>query len=225
MRDRTHDVVEHIVATESAAVAAIPPRNPYAAVTELIYERCRGRGGKIVLCGVGKAGEIAMRLASTFCSTGTPAIFLHPLEAAHGNLGVLQRQDVLFLISNSGKTREIVELVPLCRRLIDDVPIISMTGNKASPLAWLADHVLSTGAPKEVCPLRLTPTTSMTVMGVIGHILVVLQMERLRFKERDYALRHHGGYLGVKARRRARAPAGKKRPQARRSKRRAKDPT
>ncbi|MFO0995517.1 MAG: SIS domain-containing protein [Alphaproteobacteria bacterium] len=208
--NRGHGIVERILATESAAVAAIPRDNPYQAVTALIHGRCAGRGGKIVICGVGKAGEIGTRLASTFCSTGTPAIFLHPLEAAHGNLGVLQRQDVLFLISNSGKTREIVELVPLCRRLVKDVPIVSLTGDKDSRLARLADYVLHTGGPKEVCPLRLTPTTSMTVMGVIGHILVVLQMERLRFGERDYALRHHGGYLGVKARRRARQPRAAK---------------
>jgi arabinose-5-phosphate isomerase len=194
------DLVKRALTIESHAIATIPLDNPFQEITTLIYERCHDHGGKVVLSGVGKAGGVASKLATTFSSTGTPAVFLHPLEAVHGDIGVLGHQDILFLISNSGETREIVELVPLCRRLVGELPVICMTGQPNSSLADLADHVLLTGTPKEICPLGLTPTTSTTVMGVLGDILVMLQITKTGFDERDYALRHHGGYLGGTAR-------------------------
>lgn len=192
----TRDIVAEIIRQEASAVSKIPLDNPYDAVTELIYDRCQRGKGKLVIFGVGKAGEIGKKLAVTFCSTGTPAVFMHPLEGLHGDLGLLQENDLLLAISNSGKTREILEIVPLARRLITDIPLICLTGTAPSPLGDIADHVLHTGSVLEVCPLGLTPTTSTTVMNVIGDIIVCLQMAKIDFQKEHYALRHHGGYLG-----------------------------
>ncbi|HBX45030.1 MAG TPA: iron dicitrate transport regulator FecR, partial [Porphyromonadaceae bacterium] len=128
------------------------------------------------------------------------AIFMHPSEAQHGDLGILQENDLLLLITNSGKTREIIELIDLAKGLYPETPIIVITGNKDSVLAQQADVFLLTGNPKEVCPLDLTPTTSTTVMTVMGDILVVGTMKRIGFTAADYAKRHHGGYLGDKSR-------------------------
>jgi arabinose-5-phosphate isomerase len=193
---QTQVIVAEIITQEATAVSRIPMDNPYDAVTELIYDHCQKRKGKIVIFGVGKAGEIGKKLAVTFCSTGTPAVFMHPLEGLHGDLGLLQENDLLLAISNSGKTREILEIVPLARRLISDIPLICLTGTFPSPLADIANYVLCTGSVLEVCPLGLTPTTSTTVMNVIGDIIVCLQMARIDFQKEHYALRHHGGYLG-----------------------------
>jgi arabinose-5-phosphate isomerase len=148
---------------------------------------------------MGKAGEIARNLATTFCSTGTPAVFLHPGEAQHGDLGILQGKDVLLLISNSGETRELIELIELKDELFQSIPIILITSALDSPLTKMADSILLTGNPKEVCPLGLTPTTSTTTMSVIGDILVVLMMKKIEFTAEAYYKRHHGGYLGQKA--------------------------
>ena len=150
--------------------------------------------------GMGKAGQIAMNIATTFSSTGTPAVNLHPSEAQHGDLGVVQKNDIVLLISNSGKTREIIELVELLHGLYEDIPVIVITGTPGSPLACLADVCLLTADKPEVCPLGLTPTTSTTMMTVIGDVLVVNVMRRIEFSRADYAKRHHGGYLGIASR-------------------------
>lgn len=189
-----------ILQEESSAILNIPYSADYDKAVELIVEHVHRRGGKLVTSGMGKAGQIAMNIATTFSSTGIPAVNLHPSEAQHGDLGVLQPNDVMLLISNSGKTREILELVALARNLIATVPIIVITGHAQSPLAELADATLFTGGAPEVCPLGLTPTTSTTLMTVIGDILVVNVMNRTGFTPHDYALRHHGGYLGDAAR-------------------------
>jgi arabinose-5-phosphate isomerase len=149
---------------------------------------------------MGKAGQIAHNIATTFSSTGTPSIFLHPSEAQHGDLGILQENDVLLAISNSGKTREIIELIDLKNNLYPQIPVIVITSNENSPLALKADCFILTGAPEEVCTLGLTPTTSTTMMTVIGDALVVLMMGKIEFNSEDYAKRHHGGYLGMKSR-------------------------
>jgi arabinose-5-phosphate isomerase len=196
----TLDIVRDALRREAQAIAAIPLDNPFAAVTETIHDRCRLRGGKLVVTGVGKAGSVAAELGTTFASTGTPAVFLHPLEAVHGDIGLLQRNDVLLMVSNSGETREILELVPRCKGLYPDLPVVCITGKPESTLAKLSDHVLLTGSPAEICPLGMTPTTSTTVMGVIGDVLVTLQMRRIGFTDADYLARHHGGYLGTTAR-------------------------
>lgn len=194
------DTMRRIVEAESDAIRNIPYSPEFDKAVELIMEHVVRRGGKLVTSGMGKAGQIAMNIATTFASTGIPSVNLHPSEAQHGDLGVLQPNDVMLLISNSGKTREILELVQLARNLIPDIPLITITGHVDTPLAEYSDAALFTGGAPEVCPLGLTPTTSTTLMTVIGDILVVNVMERSGFTAHDYALRHHGGYLGHAAR-------------------------
>ena len=195
VKETMRQILEH----ESRAVAAIPVSDAYTRAVDLIIDRVHTRGGKLVTSGMGKAGQIAMNIATTFASTGTPAVWLHPSEAQHGDLGVLQPNDVMLLISNSGKTTEIVDLVELARGLYPDMPFIVITGKADSPLAAVADAVLVTAPADEVCPLGLTPTTSTTMMTVIGDVLVVAVMKAIGFTREQYALRHHGGYLGRKA--------------------------
>ncbi len=189
-----------ILKAESEAVAAIPVTEDYGRAVEAIVEHVHRRGGKLVSAGMGKAGQIAMNIATTFSSTGTPAVNLHPSEAQHGDLGVVQPNDIVLLVSNSGKTREIIELVELLRGLYPDIPTIVISGAPGSPLAKLADIALFTAPAPEVCPLGLTPTTSTTMMTVIGDILVVSVMQAIGFTRQDYAKRHHGGYLGEASR-------------------------
>ncbi|HEX3008511.1 MAG TPA: SIS domain-containing protein [Bacteroidales bacterium] len=192
--------IANIINQESQAILNIPVTDNYEKALDIIYHRVHELKGKIIASGMGKAGQIAINMATTFSSTGTPAVFLHPADAQHGDLGVLQENDVLLFISNSGRTREILELVELSKRLYQDIPKIVITGNENSDLAKIADVCLFTGGPAEVCPLGLTPTTSTTVMTVIGDALVVSMMKRIQFSNADYAKRHHGGYLGEKSR-------------------------
>ncbi|HAP28698.1 MAG TPA: hypothetical protein DCR26_01145, partial [Porphyromonadaceae bacterium] len=152
--------MRQILDAEARAIASIPVTDDYARAVELIVEHVHRRGGKLVTSGMGKCGQIAMNIATTFCSTGTPAVNLHPAEAQHGDLGILQPDDVMLLLSNSGKTREIVELVDLARNLYAGLPVIVITGKADSPLASTASVTLFTGGSPEVCPLGLTPTTS-----------------------------------------------------------------
>ncbi len=152
--------MREILAAESRAVENIPYTADFDRAVNLIVEHVHHSGGKLVTSGMGKAGQIAMNIATTFSSTGIPAVNLHPSEAQHGDLGVLQPNDVMLLISNSGKTTEIIDLVGLARRMQPDIPIITITGHADSPLAELADATLFTGGAPEVCPLGLTPTTS-----------------------------------------------------------------
>ncbi len=195
--------IQEILKAEAEAVMNIPVTDAFEKTVEIIYNHVHEKGGKIIMSGMGKAGQIAINMATTFSSTGSPAVFLHPAEAQHGDLGIMQPNDVMILISNSGKTREIIELIDLARGLYSGVPVIVITGNVDSPLANEADVVLSTGNPKEVCALGLTPTTSTTVMTVIGDILVVTLMKKIGFTSAEYAKRHHGGYLGNKSREQA----------------------
>lgn len=190
-----------ILLAESEAIKNIPYTPDYDKAVELIVEHVHRRGGKLVTSGMGKAGQIAMNIATTFSSTGTPAVFLHPSEAQHGDLGVMQPDDLLLLLSNSGKTREIVELVELARAMNPDVPVIVITGDGGSLLAREGNVTLLTGGAPEVCPLGLTPTTSTTMMTVMGDVLVVGTMREIGFSREEYAKRHHGGYLGQKSRR------------------------
>ena len=192
--------VREIFKREAAAISNIPVTKSFETAVGIIHRQIHGKNGKLVTSGMGKAGQIAHNSATTFSSTGTPSIFLHPSEAQHGDLGILQENDVLLAISNSGKTREIIELIDLKNNLYPQIPVIVITGNENSPLALKADCFILTGAPEEVCALGLTPTTSTTMMTVIGDALVVLLMEKIDFNVRDYAKRHHGGYLGMKSR-------------------------
>ncbi len=192
--------IKELLRRESEAILNIPASESFTEATDLIRKKVHENRGKLVCSGMGKAGQIAINIATTFSSTGTPAVFLHPSDAQHGDLGVIQENDILLLISNSGKTREIIELVGLAKRLHNGLPLIVITGNPEGDLAQQADVILHTGHPEEVCPLGLTPTTSTTTMTVIGDILVVLMMKKIGFKPADYAKRHHGGYLGIKSR-------------------------
>jgi arabinose-5-phosphate isomerase len=185
---------------EAEAVQNIPVSDSYFKAVDLIYQKVHKEGGKVIASGMGKAGQIAENIATTLSSTGTPAVFLHPSEAQHGDLGVIRDNDILIVLSNSGKTREIIELVQLTHNLYEQVPLIVITGNPDGELPKIAEVSLFTGNPKEVCALGLTPTTSTTTMTVIGDILVVLEMKKVGFSHADYAKRHHGGYLGQKSR-------------------------
>lgn len=195
-----NEIISSILEQEAEAVRNIPVSTGYEEAVTLIVKQVHDLGGKLITSGMGKAGQIAMNIATTFSSTGTPASFLHPSEAQHGDLGIVRDNDIMLLISNSGKTRELLELVELTRGLVPHMPFIVITSRSDSPLAAEATVCLETGAPKEVCPLGLTPTTSTTVMTVIGDILVVGTMKRIHFSNKDYAKRHHGGYLGSKSR-------------------------
>lgn len=192
--------INELLKKEAQAVLNIPVTDAFEKAVALIVEQVHHKKGKLVTSGMGKAGQIAMNIATTFCSTGIPAVFLHPSEAQHGDLGVVQENDVMLLISNSGKTREIVELTHLSHILNPNLKYIVITSNPESPLAQAADICLATGHPDEVCLLGMTPTTSTTVMTVIGDILVVETMRQTRFTIEEYSKRHHGGYLGERSR-------------------------
>ena len=192
--------IKSLLSHEADAIMNIPVTEAFTKALDAIYRSVHLNGGKVVVSGMGKAGQIAVSIATTFSSTGTPAVWLHPADAQHGDLGILCKNDILLLISNSGKTREIIELVSLAKGLWAQVPIIVIAGNPVSELAQLADVCIYTGNPAEVCPLELSPTTSTTVMSVIGDALVVQMMKRIGFNKTDYAKRHHGGYLGQKSR-------------------------
>lgn len=189
-----------LLKNEAQAVLNIPVTDAFEEAVNMIVEQVHQKKGKLVTSGMGKAGQIAMNIATTFCSTGIPAVFLHPSEAQHGDLGVVQENDVMLLISNSGKTNEIVALTKLAHILNPNLKYIVITGNPDSPLAKEADICLATGNPGEVCLLGMTPTTSTTAMTVIGDILVVETMRKTRFTIEEYSKRHHGGYLGERSR-------------------------
>lgn len=192
--------IKELLQKEAEAILNIPSTNKFEKAIEIINTAVHKNNGKLVASGMGKAGQIAVNIATTLSSTGTPSIFIHPSDAQHGDLGMIQKNDVLLLISNSGKTREIVELFYLSRNLYPEIQIVVITGNCESELSEIADVTLSTGNPKEVCPLGMAPTTSTTVMTVIGDILVVQMMKKINFSKEKYSKLHHGGYLGIKAR-------------------------
>ena len=193
------DIINKYIDQEVKAIKNIPINGVIENVIDVIFQNVHLKNGKVVVSGMGKAGQIGMNIATTLSSTGTPAVSIHPSEAQHGDLGLLQKNDVLLLISNSGKTREILEFIDLAKNLYNNIPVISLTGDQNSPLAKVSNECLFTGNPKEICPLGLTPTTSTTVMTVVGDILVVSMMKKIKFSKEDYAKRHHSGYLGKKA--------------------------
>jgi arabinose-5-phosphate isomerase len=156
-----------------------------------LMEACRGR---VVVSGIGKSGHIARKIAATLASTGTPALFLHPAEAAHGDLGMVTAQDVLIAISYSGESSELAVVIPAVKRM--GVPVIAMTGKPDSRLAQAADVHLDVSVEKEACPLNLAPTASTTVTLALGDALAVALLELRGFKSEDFALSHPGGALG-----------------------------
>ncbi len=186
--------IKKILEKEIEAIGNIPLDNNYQGAVDLIAG-CN----KLVTSGMGKAGQIALNISTTFSSTGTPSVYLHPSEAQHGDLGILQEGDVLLLLSNSGKTREILELMQLSKNLYPNIHIISITGKKESELCKESDICLHIGDAEEICPLGLTPTISTTLMTVMGDLLVVETMKAIGFTKKEYSKRHHSGYLGQKS--------------------------
>ena len=152
--------------------------------------------GHLVVCGMGKSGLVGRKIAATLSSTGTPAHFLHPAEAIHGDLGMVRAHDVVMLISNSGETEEVVKLLPALKRL--NVKIISLIGRVESTLGKAADVILDASVDKEACPLNLAPTTSSMAALALGDALAVVLMEERGFAAEDFAARHPGGKLGQK---------------------------
>ncbi len=152
------------------------------------------RGGKIVLSGIGKSGHIAQKIAATLASTGSPAVFMHPVEAMHGDLGLLSAKDVLIAVSYSGETEEVLAVLPAARRF--DVPIIALTGNMTSSLAEWSDLTIPMTVDREACPFNLAPTTSTTALLALGDALAIVLLERRGFEKEDYARLHPAGAIG-----------------------------
>jgi arabinose-5-phosphate isomerase len=179
---------------EARAVQALLSRldGQFAAACRILLA-CTAR---VVVTGMGKSGHIARKIAATLASTGTPAFFLHPAEASHGDLGMITRQDTVLALSNSGETPELLLLLPHLKRL--GVPLIAMTGRAASSLARTATVTLDVSVPEEACPLNLTPTASTTVCLAMGDALAVAVLEARGFTRADFARSHPGGSLGRK---------------------------
>jgi len=180
------------LSVEAEAVAALAGRlgEDFAAACRICLS-CRGR---VVVTGMGKSGHVAGKIAATLASTGTPAFFLHPAEASHGDFGMITRDDVVLALSNSGETAEILTLLPLIRRM--GVPLIAMTGKPASSLARESQAHLDVSVPAEACPHNLAPTTSTTAALAMGDALAVALLEMRGFTAEDFARSHPGGALG-----------------------------
>ncbi|MEM9623161.1 MAG: SIS domain-containing protein [Pseudomonadota bacterium] len=187
--------MQAVLQAEAAAIAAIDITDEFVRAVQVL-QQCRG---KIITTGIGKAGYIAKKFAATLCSTATPADFIHPAEAAHGDLGLVGQNDVMIAFSTSGKSREVIEILELSRHLGVET-IIGVTSHPESDLRDLSDFVLDMGVIEEPCPLGLTPSASMAVMLAITDALALSLMEQKGVTKEDYGLRHHGGYLGRAAR-------------------------
>ena len=187
--------VRAILDSEAEAIKAVSIDASYGKAVELI-ETC---AGKIITTGMGKAGFVANKFAAILSSTATPAVFIHPAEAAHGDLGMLAPGDCIVAFSTSGKTREVLEFIQLSRRM-DIGSVVGITSHTDSGLRELSDVTINMGVIKEPCPLGMTPTASMAVMAAIGDALALVLMEKKSVTREQYGMRHHGGYLGRKAR-------------------------
>jgi arabinose-5-phosphate isomerase len=179
---------------EAAAVLGLKARTgeAFARAVELVLNL----KGRVVVMGMGKSGHIGRKVAATLASTGTPAMFVHPAEASHGDLGMIQPADLVLAISNGGESEEITAILPVLKRL--GVPLLAMTGNLKSTLARHADIVLDSGVAKEACPLNLAPTASTTAQLALGDALAVALLDLRGFRSEDFARSHPGGALGRK---------------------------
>ena len=184
-----------VLDAEAAAISAIDVNDNFVRAVE-VMKACEG---KIITTGIGKAGHIAHKFAATLCCTATPAVFVHPAEAAHGDLGLVDTHDVMIAFSTSGKSREVLEILELARHL-GVATVIGVTSHPDSALRDLSDFVLDMGEIEEPCPLGLTPSASMAVMLAITDALALALVEHKGVTREDYGLRHHGGYLGRAAR-------------------------
>jgi len=190
--DNTRSLALAVIATEAEAVAALAGRideHFLAACGHILA--CRGR---VVVTGMGKSGHIGGKLAATLASTGTPAFFVHPGEASHGDLGMITRDDTVLALSNSGETDEVLTILPIIRRL--GVPLIALTGNPGSRLAREASVHLDVSVAREACPLGLAPTSSTTAALAMGDALAVAVLDARGFTADDFARSHPGGRLG-----------------------------
>ncbi|OED41087.1 D-arabinose 5-phosphate isomerase [Endozoicomonas sp. (ex Bugula neritina AB1)] len=186
------DIGQRTIHIEQEAIQALHHRidKGFAKACRLMLE-CRGR---IVVVGMGKSGHVARKIAATLASTGTPAFYVHPGEASHGDMGMITPNDVVLAMSNSGETSEVITLLPLFKRM--GAPLISMTGKTASTLARAAEVNLDTSVDKEACPLDLAPTSSTTTQLVMGDALAIALLEARGFTAEDFAFSHPGGALG-----------------------------
>jgi arabinose-5-phosphate isomerase len=181
-----------VLEIEANAVLALKERMDGGFVRACRY--CLECAGRVVVTGMGKSGHIAGKIAATLASTGTPAFFVHPGEASHGDLGMIRPEDVVLAVSNSGETPEILTILPLMKRL--GVPLIAMTGRPGSTLAKAADAHLDVAVAKEACPLNLAPTASTTATLAMGDALAVALLHSRGFTREDFAMSHPGGLLG-----------------------------
>ncbi len=181
-----------VIQVEAEAIQALSAHinSNFVNACKLIFS-CKGR---VIVTGMGKSGHIAGKIAATLASTGTPAFFVHPGEASHGDLGMITPQDVVLALSNSGETEEILTILPLLKRI--GVPLIAMTGNPASTLGMMATTHINVSVSQEACPLGLAPTSSTTAALVMGDALAVSLLEARGFTRDDFALSHPGGSLG-----------------------------
>jgi arabinose-5-phosphate isomerase len=197
-RDRTLKLARDTLTIEAAALHTMRDRleginaDAFVLAVELLHS-CKGR---IVVSGIGKSGHIARKIAATFASTGSPAFFVHPAEASHGDLGMVTRDDVFVALSNSGETDELLTIVPIVKRT--GAKLIALTGAPNSSLAKLADAHLDTSVEKEACPLNLAPTTSTTAALAMGDALAVALLDARGFQAEDFQRSHPGGRLGRK---------------------------
>jgi arabinose-5-phosphate isomerase len=191
-KDKIKTLAQAVLNNEADAVKNLAQRidDAFYHACELMLE-CKGR---IVVMGIGKSGHIGGKVAATLASTGTPAFFVHPAEASHGDMGMITSSDVVLAFSNSGETEEIKTLLPLIKRL--GVPLIALTGNTKSTLAHTADSHIDVSIEKEACPLGLAPTTSATAALAMADALAISILEQRGFTEDDFALSHPGGALG-----------------------------
>jgi arabinose-5-phosphate isomerase len=181
-----------VIATEARAIEALHDRidASFLRACQLMFE-CPGR---VIVSGMGKSGHVARKIAATLASTGTPAFFVHPGEASHGDLGMITQKDVVLALSNSGETDELLTILPLIKR--QGIPLVAMSGNAASSLARLADVHLDTSVPAEACPLGLAPTSSTTAALVMGDALAIALLQARGFTDEDFARSHPAGALG-----------------------------
>jgi len=187
--------INQILATEAQAISGVKVTCAFEDAVKALCD-CRG---KVITTGIGKAGLAARKFASTLCATATPSAFIHPAEAAHGELGLLDERDVVVAFSTSGKSREVIEMLEMSRHM-QVTSIIGITSHPDSQLRKLSDIILDMGIIEEACPLGLTPTSSTVVMIAISDALALTLMELKGVTKEDFGLRHHGGYLGRKAR-------------------------
>lgn len=185
---------KRVLTIESAAIARLKDQldNNFDNACQL----CLDCSGKIIVMGMGKSGHIADKLAATLASTGTPSFFVHPGEASHGDLGMISRSDVVMALSNSGKTEEIVSLLPILKNM--GIKIIAMTGDNNSKIATASDVHIDVGVEEEACPMNLSPTASTTAALAMGDAIAVALLEKRGFSVEDFAKSHPGGSIGKK---------------------------